>query len=155
MDTETLARFSKKFRIDEVGCWIWKSPMKCGYGGLWYRNREDWEKKWMRYAHRLSYEHFKGPIPEGLQLDHLCRVRICVNPDHLEAVTPKQNVERGSSGSRAFCLRGHEKKRLPAGKLYCPWCASDCAHRVAVKRLGRHVNRRPWKYKEESNDNLP
>ena len=46
-------------------------------------------------AHRVYYEKAKGPIPAGMQIDHLCRVPVCVNPDHLEAVTPAQNVQRG------------------------------------------------------------
>ena len=46
------------------------------------------------YVHRVSYEHHKGPIPEGLTIDHLCRVKLCVNPDHLEAVTQAENNRR-------------------------------------------------------------
>jgi len=49
----------------------------------------------VRYAHRLAYERAKGSIPAGLQIDHLCRVRECVNPDHLEAVSQRENIRRG------------------------------------------------------------
>jgi hypothetical protein len=52
----------------------------------------------MRYAHRVVYEILVGPIPSGLQLDHICSVPWCVNPDHLEPVTAKENTRRGSTG---------------------------------------------------------
>ena len=68
----------------ETGCWIWQRGLSGGYGahaqGL---------------AHRVYYERAKGPIPEGLQLDHLCRVHACVNPDHLEPATNAVNTQRG------------------------------------------------------------
>jgi hypothetical protein len=71
-------------------CWIWqraKSP--AGYGMVNIGNRT-----W-RGAHRVMFERFKGSIPIGLQLDHLCVQPLCVNPDHLEAVSPAENVRRG------------------------------------------------------------
>jgi len=66
----------------------------------------------MRSAHRLSYETEIGPIPEGLELDHLCRVRSCVNPLHLEPVTHQENVRRGEGANfwrnKTHCPQGHE-----------------------------------------------
>jgi hypothetical protein len=64
-------------------------------------------------AHRWTYEQFVGPIPDGLQIDHLCRVRHCVNPDHLEPVTSRENTMRGTNFSaqkarQTHCIRGHE-----------------------------------------------
>ena len=61
-------------------------------------------------AHRLAYMEAKGPIPEGLSIDHLCRVKLCVNPDHLEAVTFAENTRRGiaARSPRTHCRRGHE-----------------------------------------------
>jgi hypothetical protein len=66
-------------------------------------------------AHRVSYEAAKGPVPDGLQLDHLCRNRACCNPDHLEPVTRSENAKRGLTGNHmkallaeTHCKRGHE-----------------------------------------------
>lgn len=89
------------------GCWLWTGSEAdgAGYGGFWDG------KKHCR-AHRFSYEAFVGPIPKGLQLDHKCRVRCCVNPDHLEPVTNKTNSLRGIgfaavNAKKTHCYRGH------------------------------------------------
>lgn len=75
----------------EGGCWLWtRSKSPDGYGWASYKNRTC-------QAHRLVYTFARGPVPEGLHLDHLCRVRHCVNPDHLEPVTPRENLARGDT----------------------------------------------------------
>lgn len=75
----------------ETPCWIWLlKKHHAGYGWVGVKGRQ-----WL--AHRWYYEQANGPIPDGLQLDHLCRQKICVNPDHLEPVTPLRNARRGSS----------------------------------------------------------
>lgn len=90
----------------ENGCWIWTgSKLKTGYGTLGIN-------KMNVLAHRLSYELNVGPIPEGMTIDHKCRNRSCVNPDHLEPVTMYENVMRGNSPSsinarRTHCKNGH------------------------------------------------
>ncbi len=72
---------------------------------------------------------FKGPIPEGLELDHLCRVRHCVNPDHLEAVTHRENIRRGLGGPRSHCINGHEftpeNTSLKRGWQACRACSRE------------------------------
>lgn len=88
------------------GCWLWvgaRGPK--GYGNLWVLGK-------LVGAYRFFYEQFKGPVPEGLELDHLCRTPPCVNPAHLEPVTSRTNTLRGKSPSaihatQTHCLRGH------------------------------------------------
>lgn len=97
MNESQLARFMPKFYVDEeTGCWVWtaaKAPS--GHPGFCLGRPEG--KRWVQ-AHRVSYEHFVGPIPEGLELDHLCVNPPCVNPAHLEPVTHAENMRRGIAG---------------------------------------------------------
>jgi hypothetical protein len=102
-----IQRFEEKYEpIPESGCWLWTAYTNSwGYGYFRFNGR------WGR-AHRFSYEYFVGEIPKGLGLDHLCRVRNCVNPDHLEPVTNRENALRGEGGGnmskRTKCPQGHK-----------------------------------------------
>ena len=93
-----------------TGCWLWFGAMNgVGYGILTI-SRDGWQRPAL--AHRLSYEQTYGPIPDGLVVDHLCRVPRCINPKHLEAVTVRVNLLRGvnpaaTNARKTQCDNGH------------------------------------------------
>lgn len=103
-------------------CWLWTGYTDKGYGRLSIQDRPG------LHAHRVMYQELVGPIPEGMHLDHLCRVRNCVNPDHLEPVTPLENVRRSplTHGSETHCPSGHpyddENTIRYRGRRYCRAC---------------------------------
>lgn len=101
-----LDRFEAKIAYEpNCGCWLWLGHLNNnGYG----RFQASEKAKGTYYAHRISYEHFNGEIPDGKQIDHLCRVRCCVNPKHLQAVTHQENLGRRLHGPRKLhCGNGH------------------------------------------------
>jgi hypothetical protein len=105
-------RVMDKIDIDsDTGCWNWTSKINDNGYGLIASVVETGKRPIEQRAHRVVYEMHKGPIPEGLDLDHLCRNRKCVNPDHLEPVSRAENLRRGSSEhsrGKTHCKRGHE-----------------------------------------------
>jgi HNH endonuclease len=93
-------------------CWIWQRAInKPGYGAV--HRREEGKS---RLAHQMMYERHKGPVPEGCILDHLCRVRSCVNPDHLEPVTHKVNCRRGIQSKLTMELALEIRRRRRNGE---------------------------------------
>ena len=85
-----LERIEDKIFYAPDGCWLWTASVDAaGYARIGIGNNK------YRRAHRAYYELVKNTVPQGLVLDHLCKQRSCVNPDHLEAVTQKENVRRG------------------------------------------------------------
>jgi hypothetical protein len=99
-----LERFLEKIEITD-GCWGWTGCQDRGYSVFWTGTRN------IR-AHRWLYERWKRSVPEGRYLDHLCRNRGCVNPDHLEIVTNQENILRGightaQNARKTYCKRGH------------------------------------------------
>jgi hypothetical protein len=103
----TVLKLADRFQVEGDGCWSWLGTKNSdGYGVVRVDGRP------MRGVHRVMYEAMRGEIPSGLQLDHLCRVRHCVNPDHLEPVTGRENSLRGEGPSamnarKTICVRGH------------------------------------------------
>jgi hypothetical protein len=117
------------------GCWIWDGQVGAnGYGVL------SLTKKTKIYAHRASYELFKGPIPDGLTIDHLCRTLKCVNPEHLEAVTLEENSRRAANRTDV-CPSGHPKDGLITRgvrpRRYCKECCRIRARRWHLLRASR------------------
>jgi len=103
--------WSKVQKLPGDGCWIWTRSKVTGYGHFHiqiapYKHRKI-------YAHRWAWESVHGPLPSGLQIDHLCRNRACVRPDHMELVTNRENCLRGLNSNvithhTKVCKRGHE-----------------------------------------------
>ena len=125
MMDKDLKRFWTKVNKTNT-CWLWKGSLKkYGYGQYYART-----KKFR--AHRYIWERLNGPIPKGLQLDHLCRVRHCVNPKHLDIVTNRENALRGN-GITAINAR---KKECNSGH----WLAGK--NLIIIKRRGRLPHRK-------------
>lgn len=127
-------------KVDKTDtCWLWTRTLERGGYARFRLNGK------MKSAHRLSYNDAIGPIPEGLQLDHLCRVRHCVNPDHLEPVTARENTLRGEgpasmNARRTLCVNGHPFTGLtvrPEGnERWCHACRLESKHRYKERLRG-------------------
>lgn len=144
MDERTSARFWSKV-AEDGDCWVWTAyRTPAGYGRFM-------DKGQCLLAHRVAYEFMVGPIPEGLQLDHLCRNRACANPEHLDPVSPAVNTRRGEPASRTHCPQGHpyddENTRPARGRRLCRTCerarstAKRRAEGIVPKRERTHCNR--------------
>ena len=134
-------RFNKKWKLstehflDGDPCWEWTaSKYPGGYGQFAKGGRNI-------PAHRFAYEHYCEAIPEGLCLDHLCRVRHCVNPMHLEPVTNRENCQRGEGGQhearKTRCPQGHPYDEAntytdPNGYRECRTCRRERQKRRAA-----------------------
>lgn len=123
----------------ETGCWLWCGCIdRCGYGKVYYRERAE------TLAHRASYLVFKGGIPAGCEIDHLCGNRSCINPAHLQAVPHSVNVSRADytrnhrNGRKTHCKRGHELSGVNLvvqknGARQCRFCINDRARKALSK----------------------
>lgn len=108
-------------------CWPWLASLDhSGYGRFWNGERQI-------MAHRVAYQLLVGPIPDGLVIDHLCKVRHCMNPAHLEPVTQGENIRRGrtreTNGLKIHCPKGHPYDEANTyrldGRRYCRACRKE------------------------------
>lgn len=137
-------------RCKRVGdCLVWQGVASNGYGLICVDGRQ-------HNIHRVVYEHFHGPIPEGFQVDHVkargCRFTLCCEPSHLEAVTPRENILRSSNWAatnldKTHCKHGHELTpeniyRRPNGSRQCKECVRLSGLRQSAGGYWRQLRRR-------------
>ena len=148
MPSSVLDRLFAKTSYDlNTDCWLWQGEItNNGYGRLAVKRPDG--KYRSQYAHRLMYEAMVGPIPAGLTLDHLCRVRNCINPAHLEPVSLKENILRGDTiaarnKAKTHCKHGHAFDAentyvTKEGKRQCRACGTQ---RQALWMIDREIDR--------------
>jgi hypothetical protein len=138
-------------------CWEWNGTKdRLGYGHFYCT-----DKRRMVLAHRYAYEQRIGSIPLGMDLDHLCRNRGCVNPLHLEPVTHQENMRRGAPATKTHCNRGHEF--TPENTVYndhpkgrhrvCLSCRRENAREGWRKRNGYYEKRAESKVCADQSNN--
>lgn len=135
-------RFRAKYQVSDNGCWEWLAGTRGDGYGLFHLapTGGSCTARGVR-AHRYAYEAVNGPIPTGMVLDHLCRNRRCVNPEHMEVVTLKENCLRGMSPNMlvyrsGYCKRGHPhtpENRI-SGKRGCRLCKNIAASELLKKK---------------------
>ncbi len=136
-------RFWAKVEKLPDGCWAWTANKHTtGYGSFW-----DGGRTWR--AHRWAFERFCRPLEDGESIDHLCRNTSCVNPDHLEAVTPMENNRRAALGGAergqqtTTCVNGHEKSVENVYRHGTSWHCRKCRSEATARRRKakrEHIN---------------
>lgn len=146
-------RLMKSVEVVTDSCWIWTGPLeRDGYARqMKVGSRTDNTRKMVR-PHRFSYTQFVGPIPDGYTIDHLCRIRCCVNPEHLEPVSAAENTQRGYRATKMYCRHGHplfgDNMGLvtKTGFRFCRTC-----HRQAIRTNYRKTDGAAQKKYAENN----
>lgn len=150
-----IERFEAKcYPEPNSGCWLWIGSIRSnGYGQIFVGKKSD-KSNYPAQAHRVSYTLFRGPIPKGMVLDHKCRNKVCVNPDHLDPVSNAENVRRGNPGmhmkyksaAATACRNGHPRtsentyRRQQDGAIVCKDCVHD--RKIALQqRKGQSASR--------------
>lgn len=145
---DPLDRFMEKVELrPDTYCWNWIGAVMGGDYGKFFIRKDEGGRTILTPAHRWAYEHFVGTIPEGLQIDHLCRNRRCVNPLHLEPVTCWENLDRRPPEMKArprdpqaTCGNGHpfagtpNLHVTPSGYRYCKACRREASQRLRQRR---------------------
>jgi hypothetical protein len=128
-----LTRFAARVVLDPAtGCWLWQGPLdKDGYGTFFLR-------RFNRRAHRVAYANWREKIPAGAHIDHSCRIRHCVNPAHIEPITPRAHAVRGLTvpainARKTHCPRGHPYDRAYKGCRYCSICEAEKRRRLKAE----------------------
>lgn len=133
-------RIQNNIIIDaQTGCWEWQLRVdRDGYGLMWIGSKPS---RLLRFSHRMSYEAHREIIPDGLQIDHLCRNKRCCNPSHLEVVTTQENTRRRDVALQRdhYCKRGHERTHdntyvSPAGNRACKICRDGASQRWRTRQ---------------------
>lgn len=135
-------RFWEKVSKDDTDCWLWTGALNSRGYGCWAINGRS------QLTHRVAYAALVGPIPEGLTIDHLCRVKVCCNPAHLEPVSIAENTRRWAV-LVTVCPAGHEYTlentyRNGAGRRSCRECANAKRRKHPVgegRRIGAALRR--------------
>lgn len=126
-------KMQQNIRVESTGfvspCWVWVGGRNgLGYGELYVPGQKHRPR-----THRLAYNLAVGEIPEGLEIDHLCRVRACCNPEHLEAVTHAVNMARRMPYGRTHCFKGHpltpDNVYVGANGRQCRTCRREASRR--------------------------
>ena len=141
-------RFWSKVDVSHpLGCWMWTAAQNGrGYGKFVAGSRTKGTRRFV-LAHRYAYELLRGPIPDGMHIDHLCQVRGCVNPDHLEVVDNGENLRRSQN---TFAGRHARARSCPQGHPYvgdnlylCPKTGSRMCRTCRRERNRRRYADRP------------